>query len=95
MVVVAFSKEIAYHSPNLSLLYMTSKKGTSQVKTHFRNSWLYTYSSQFTSFFPKKNHVKQELHKWRKNINNILYFMILTQKPHNVLFYPDISNFTF
>ena len=62
---------------------MTSKKGTSQVKTHFRNSW-YTLSSQFTRFFPKKNHVKQELHKWRKNITNILSTMILTQKPHNV-----------
>ena len=39
-----------------------------------------TLSSPFMRFlFPNKNRIMQESHKWRKNINNILYTMILTK----------------
>ena len=39
-----------------------------------------TLSSPFMRFlFPNKNRIMQELHKWRKIINNILYTMILTK----------------
>ena len=41
---------------------------------------LSTLSSPFMRFlFPNKNSIMQESHKWRKNINNILYTMILTK----------------
>ena len=68
---------------NLSYFWITKifiVVSISKYKVLSVQSSLSTLSSPFMRFlFPNKNRIMQESHKWRKNIDNILYTALYPQ----------------